>query len=640
MEYCNIPHLLQTVVKAANISNQLPTGENLAFALTDKSYEAQTTDLQMKISDLISNLVRFVTPQTESTEYDDIIEAADQCLEYVAAGLDNKAGIKAVPDLALSKLSLYELPKPQEIFKHTIDNSESPFVPSLDEKPNAMVPLEVYSEGMHPYQYELESLAQEFWQLEPSQVQPFKELEEVSLIMVENPEGFYGMLNELSQAKEIAIDLEHHSFRTYQGFVCLMQISTRNTDYIIDTLKVWDLMPKLLGVFTNPAIIKVLHGADSDIPWMQKDFKLYIVNMFDTGQAARILMYARFGLAYLLETICSVKTDKSYQLADWRVRPLSPEMIKYARMDTHYLLHIFDVLKNELSLKAQQLRLHPLELAREVFQKSRDICLKRYEKQDLKWVALKRGIEFLNPQQQSILDALANWRDEVARREDENPNFILKGRTLISLATDPPQTVKELLVKVHQQSSILQKEANTIVEIIKKTLAKKSEKAVKKLPKIVQPVQKQKKIETHRPVLYEQKFTVKLIPSNKLSIFAPQNKLEPSQKMKEKCQKIAESFTSIFQIVVEEGMEMEIENTTQETTQATQPQDLEEGEEIPQSIQEKYELPLKNKLSSDRKIKTTTKKQKISDKKDIRIGWLDNIELAPVKRKNLFKKKR
>mmetsp|Transcript_70 Transcript_70/g.60 ORF Transcript_70/g.60 Transcript_70/m.60 type:complete len:84 (+) Transcript_70:278-529(+) len=83
-------------------------------------------------------------------------------------------------------------------------------------------------------------------------------------------------------------------------------------------------------------------------------------------------------------------------------------MIKYARMDTHYLLHIFDVLKNELSLKAQQLRLHPLELAREVFQKSRDICLKRYEKQDLKWVALKRGIEFLNPQQQSILDTLAN----------------------------------------------------------------------------------------------------------------------------------------------------------------------------------------------------------------------------------------
>lgn len=34
---------------------------------------------------------------------------------------------------------------------------------------------------------------------------------------------------------------------------------------------------------------QVLHGADSDIVWLQRDFGLYIVNMFDTGQAARVL---------------------------------------------------------------------------------------------------------------------------------------------------------------------------------------------------------------------------------------------------------------------------------------------------------------------------------------------------------------
>ncbi len=42
-------------------------------------------------------------------------------------------------------------------------------------------------------------------------------------------------LNE-DRVKEIAIDLEHHSYRTYQGIVCLMQLSTRWGDYIIDTL--------------------------------------------------------------------------------------------------------------------------------------------------------------------------------------------------------------------------------------------------------------------------------------------------------------------------------------------------------------------------------------------------------------------
>jgi exosome complex exonuclease RRP6 len=39
------------------------------------------------------------------------------------------------------------------------------------------------------------------------------------------------------------------------------------------------------------------------------------------------------------------QADKRWQLADWRVRPLSDEALLYARMDTHYLLYIHDRLK-------------------------------------------------------------------------------------------------------------------------------------------------------------------------------------------------------------------------------------------------------------------------------------------------------
>ena len=42
------------------------------------------------------------------------------------------------------------------------------------------------------------------------------------------------------------------------------------------------------------------------------------------------------------------QADKRYQLADWRVRPLAPELLHYARSDTHYLLYIHDRLKQEL----------------------------------------------------------------------------------------------------------------------------------------------------------------------------------------------------------------------------------------------------------------------------------------------------
>jgi len=32
------------------------------------------------------------------------------------------------------------------------------------------------------------------------------------------------------------VDLENHSFRSFEGFLCLMQLSTRTHDFVIDTL--------------------------------------------------------------------------------------------------------------------------------------------------------------------------------------------------------------------------------------------------------------------------------------------------------------------------------------------------------------------------------------------------------------------
>ena len=41
----------------------------------------------------------------------------------------------------------------------------------------------------------------------------------------------------LKGVKEFAVDLEQHYYRSYLGFCCLMQISTRTHDYLIDTLE-------------------------------------------------------------------------------------------------------------------------------------------------------------------------------------------------------------------------------------------------------------------------------------------------------------------------------------------------------------------------------------------------------------------
>jgi exosome complex exonuclease RRP6 len=72
----------------------------------------------------------------------------------------------------------------------------------------------------------------------------------------------------LNKEKEIAVDLEHHSARTYLGITCLMQLSTRSEDFIIDPISLRDHMHKMRCVFDNPNILKVFHGSDYDIQWL------------------------------------------------------------------------------------------------------------------------------------------------------------------------------------------------------------------------------------------------------------------------------------------------------------------------------------------------------------------------------------
>lgn len=66
------------------------------------------------------------------------------------------------------------------------------------------------------------------------------------------------MLQELKMAKEIAVDLEHHDEHSYIGIVSLMQISTRDRDWIVDTLKPWRRELQILNeVFADSKILKV-----------------------------------------------------------------------------------------------------------------------------------------------------------------------------------------------------------------------------------------------------------------------------------------------------------------------------------------------------------------------------------------------
>lgn len=159
---------------------------------------------------------------------------------------------------------------------------------------------------------------------------------------------------------------------------------------------------------------------------------------------------------------CDFTADKKYQLADWRIRPLPAEMLAYARSDTHFLLYIYDNLRNALldrgqsasraqsragtppSLPHQEQAPAAHALVREVLARSEETALRVYEKEVYdaadgggpggwdtlarKWNkgALTAGAEAqaqagsVYAIQRAVYRTVHAWRDRVAREEDES----------------------------------------------------------------------------------------------------------------------------------------------------------------------------------------------------------------------------
>jgi exosome complex exonuclease RRP6 len=113
-----------------------------------------------------------------------------------------------------------------------------------------------YSFG-HPYLVELNRFEPSDSILEKVDPIPPKKLEDTPLVNVSTARELEQLLRDLYAVKEFSVDLEHHSYRSFLGLTCLMQISTREKDYVIDGFTLRDQLHLLNDVFTDPKIVKV-----------------------------------------------------------------------------------------------------------------------------------------------------------------------------------------------------------------------------------------------------------------------------------------------------------------------------------------------------------------------------------------------
>lgn len=254
--------------------------------------------------------------------------------------------------------------------------------------------------------------------------------------LVTDADSFQALIVHLRSQPRIAVDTEADSLYSYYEKVCLMQFSIPDHDFILDTLSFKNI-GQLGEIFANPHIEKVFHACEYDVLSLKRDYNFRFENLFDTMVAARILGWKHVGLGSILEEKFGVKLDKRFQRADWGKRPLAPELIEYARDDTHSLLRLHDLEVAELA------KAHRLAEARADFDRLAQVSWSEREFDPDRYRTLE-GAKELDPVSLGALRELYALREELARKQDRPPFKIMSNLALLRIARTQPRTLAEL----------------------------------------------------------------------------------------------------------------------------------------------------------------------------------------------------
>jgi ribonuclease D len=257
-------------------------------------------------------------------------------------------------------------------------------------------------------------------------------------VLVADDAALQRLVDALASSAVVAVDTESNSLHAYRERVCLIQFSTPSADYILDPIVLRDVSA-LAPFFANPAQQKVFHAAEYDIICLRRDYGFEFRNLFDTMSAARTLGWPQVGLAAILAAQFGVSMDKRFQRADWKRRPLTPEQLDYARMDTHYLLAL-----RERQLEALT-ETGGMPEALEEFERLASLRREgESEQRDPAAFWRVKGARELNTRQAAVLQALFAYREQQAERTDRPPFKVMGEPTLLELARRAPRQASDL----------------------------------------------------------------------------------------------------------------------------------------------------------------------------------------------------
>lgn len=253
---------------------------------------------------------------------------------------------------------------------------------------------------------------------------------------VTTQEQLFNLLDEIDTCQRIALDTEFIKRDTFYPILALVQVNTGKGVYLLDVPKLY--MDEFWEVIRDvPTLVLHACGEDLGIYYLLSELPP-LDNVFDTQIALGFLVgESAWGYQRALAEVLGIHVDKGESQSDWLQRPLTFEQEQYAADDVRYLLALHDAIAEQLAARAL------LDHAREDCQSyAREVHDNINTADDALYLAVADFRD--SPQQLALLQALCEWREELARSLNRPRTFILRPQTLREIVDKPPHSIKQL----------------------------------------------------------------------------------------------------------------------------------------------------------------------------------------------------
>lgn len=170
--------------------------------------------------------------------------------------------------------------------------------------------------------------------------------------LVTTEEGVRAAAHALAGQAVVGLDTETTGLDPFRSRVRLLQLSSREQNFVIDLFETPALeVPELRELIESASITKVLHNAKFDLKMLLHHAGLEVRGVFDTMLASQLISAGRndggHSLAAVATRYLDLAIDKSMQVSDWS-GPLSGLQYEYAAKDSELMLPLYDRLAGRL----------------------------------------------------------------------------------------------------------------------------------------------------------------------------------------------------------------------------------------------------------------------------------------------------